>query len=601
MRRSGVKKLRIEFVIPLLILIFGMSVVLYAARVTRRSRREQAYATAELNAVSYSQRMIEDMERGIYVTEALEQIIISENGKLDGFQKIAQNLISEHMQSVQLAPDGIVTEIYPEAGNEASKIDLFSDPVRGQIVRYGRDHDMVTLQGPLDLKQGGRGLAVRNPVFLEDENGTRTFWGFTVVIIRVPEIFADSIRALTGFGYEYRLSKDSYPISTDYEVVDSSGTELEDPASYSFKIGNCAWKLEVAPINGWKHSTRATILLLCCIAIVLLSVVLSVGLLILEERRRFLRKIATTDALTGLLNRHGVDNEMARYLEKRGDEPCVGVLIDVDDFKFINDVYGHATGDEVLRLLADQMRAAFPDNAILSRIGGDEFCVILKNTTCAQAEILIHCFATEPRTFSHGAHTHEFGISVGYADASSDPHETQTLISRADMALYEVKLSGKHGMMAYRPDLYHEKRSQLGFALRDVSENLPGAFLIYRADPANDEMLFANDEMIQFAGCSDFDEFMTFCGRRFSGLLHPDDIAKTEESIWRQINAQTDGANDYVRFRFAMKDGSYRPVLDHGRIVDNSYYGRVFYVLIMDCARLQEHYDSDWLAEPTAQ
>ena len=58
------------------------------------------------------------------------------------------------------------------------------------------------------------------------------------------------------------------------------------------------------------------------------------------------------------------------------------------------------------------------------------------------------------------------------------------------------------------------------------------------------------------------------------------------------IRATRSGNNDYVRFHFAKKDGTYLPVLDHGRIVENRYYGNVFYVLIMDCALIESYYDN---------
>ena len=66
------------------------------------------------------------------------------------------------------------------------------------------------------------------------------------------------------------------------------------------------------------------------------------------------------------------------------------------------------------------------------------------------------------------------------------------LMYYADVALYEVKLRGKNGCMAYREGLRLENRKQLGFALKDVSENLPGAFIIYKADKIDDEIFFVN-------------------------------------------------------------------------------------------------------------
>ena len=71
-------------------------------------------------------------------------------------------------------------------------------------------HTTIT-QGPFELKQGGSGIAVRNPVYLEDENGQEYFWGFTIVVIRVPKVFEDSTNALSKFRYTYRLSKQESP------------------------------------------------------------------------------------------------------------------------------------------------------------------------------------------------------------------------------------------------------------------------------------------------------------------------------------------------------------------------------------------------------
>ena len=160
------------------------------------------------------------------------------------------------------------------------------------------------------------------------------------------------------------------------------------------------------------------------------------------------------------------------------------------------------------------------------------------------------------------------------------------------MALYEVKLNGKHGCLKYSEKLMPHKRTQLGFALNEVSEHLPGAFLIYRADSTGktDEILFANNEMIKFAGCDDLDDFLKFTNQSFGNLIRPDERENVEKSIWKQINARSDGSNDYVQFHLATKSGAYKTVLDHGRIVDNAYYGRVFYVLIMDSEFIKSHY-----------
>ena len=178
--------------------------------------------------------------------------------------------MADYVQSIQIAPDGVVTEIYPEDGNEAGKIDLIYDKERGKISCYARDNDVITMQGPFSLKQGGTGIAVRNPVYVEQKNGERTFWGFTIVIIRVPDIFADSIKSLTDFSYEYKLSKSIAPWDETYEEVYGSGVEMIDPVTYTFELGDSQWVLEVMPENGWNSNEKLYRLWGCGLLIVLL-------------------------------------------------------------------------------------------------------------------------------------------------------------------------------------------------------------------------------------------------------------------------------------------------------------------------------------------
>ena len=533
MKKSGTKGEKLRWLLPAVIFILGILIwsgVVYQSRINNQMRVREI---ATLNAVTYADRMADNLREGIGMTNALEKVVISANGQIDKFQEIVKGMMTDSIQSIQLAPDGIVTEIYPEKGNEFGKINLLQDEKRGEVARYGRDHDMLIMQGPFPLKQGELGIAIRNPVYIQQENGDEVFWGFTIAIIRVPEIFSDSVAALGSFGYEYALYKTASPLSQEYEEIYSSGKELTNPVSYGFELGGCSWKLEVMPVEGWNQGAHTTALFLTGFLVVLLLTGLTAALLALEQRRRNFKRLATTDPLTGLLNRSGFEEQVNRYLEKYPEEQCVGMEMDIDDFKFINDMYGHSIGDKAIQRMAETMKETFPHDAILGRSGGDEFRIILKHTTNEQ---------------------------------------------------------GKHGCQAYENNFQVARRSQLGFALKDISEHLPGAFLIYKADRADDSLLFANKEMIQLAGCKDMDDFWKFTEHRFRNLIHPEEQQTVEQSIWEQIQSGAEGNNDYVQFRLAQKDGSYKRVLDHGRIVDNSYFGKVFYVLLIDWKFLQSHY-----------
>lgn len=552
--------------------------------------REHMQKVTELNAISYAERLENDLGRGLAITDAVESVILSDAGKVNAFSEVAENLMTDYVQSIQFAPDGIVTEIYPEAGNEAGKIDLFQDEKRGEICRYGRDHGVITMQGPFELKQGGQGIAIRNPVYLREADGIETFWGFAIVIIRVPEIFEDTVKALSDFGYDYQLSMESSPISNDMVQAAASIDQLTNPVSYSFQIEGTEFCLSVMPKGGWNRRWIMVPYLILGLFIILSLTGLTMAVMQIERHRDELKRLSVTDPLTGLLNRHGFDEAVQRRMKVDASLPCVGLQMDIDDFKFINDLYGHDVGDQALKTLAEDLRQHFGAQAILSRSGGDEFSAVLIGKTVEEARADIEAFTSAARYVCANGSCYPFYISLGYAEYPKDQREISQLIRCADMALYAVKLHGKQSCAAYQSTYETQHRSQFGFALQEVAKHLPGAFLIYRADSENDEILFANHELVSFAGCHDFEEFLAYTEHRFRNLIRPDEQETVEASIWQQIDAKTSGDNDYVRFHFVKKDGSTKPVLDHGRIVQNRYYGNIFYVLIMDCALIDSYY-----------
>ena len=162
------------------------------------------------------------------------------------------------------------------------------------------------------------------------------------------------------------------------------------------------------------------------------------------------------------------------------------------------------------------------------------------------------------------------------------------LMRCADMALYEVKMRGKNGCMAYREGERIKSRAKLGFAVKDIIDNLPGAFIVYRADKENDEILLANSELLRLTGCKNMDELLAYTGNSFCNLIRPDEQESCQKSIWSQINGGH--SNNYIFFHMRKADGKYISVLDHGRIVDSVHNGRVFYVIIMDLKSLQRHF-----------
>ena len=122
-----------------------------------------------------------------------------------------------------------------------------------------------------------------------------------------------------------------------------------------------------------------------------------------------------------------------------------------------------------------------------------------------------------------------------------------------------------------------------------ISEHLPGAFIIYRADKKDDELIFANDEFLHMSGYKDIDELFRLTEKSFRNLIREDEQQQIESSIWEQIDNGNE--NDYIHFHLRKADGTYFSVLDHGRIVESPQYGKVFYVLFMDWEDMHIRYN----------
>ena len=575
-------------IVPLIVFLLGICLVGLIVYKIDSHETEQQHIKAQLNATTYGERIKNKITNGIAITDTLKQVLISENGKISQFDTIAENIMSDVIESIQLAPDGNVTDIYPSEGTEASKIDLLQDKDCSKISCYARDNHVIITQGPFDLKRGGCGIAVRNPVYLKDENNQEYFWGFTIVILRVPDIFSDAISALSDFGYEYRLSKTDAPWSDTYKVVYQSDDQLTHTVSYGFTIGEENWKLEVAPESGWRDLRLLIIVGGMFTTVVLLFSGLTRVWLVSKENKNKFQILAHTDSLTDIYNRYGFDELAERMITKNPKTHFVAALLDIDDFKFINDIYGHVYGDRALKSLTDSMKAFFPKNTLLGRNGGDEFCILLPDHTYKEAGELLLQFTKLPKTFSCKGKEYPFFISLGYAEYPTFASSRSQLMRCADAALYEIKLHGKNGCMAYREGLRSGVRKQLGFAFKDISEHLPGAFIIYRADKDDDELLYANHEFLQMTGYKNIDELFSLTRKSFHNLIREDEQQQIETSIWKQIDAGNN--NDYIHFHLRKADGTYLSVLDHGRIVENQQYGRVFYVLFMDWEAMHIHY-----------
>lgn len=170
-----------------------------------------------------------------------------------------------------------------------------------------------------------------------------------------------------------------------------------------------------------------------------------------------LERLSGTDELTGLANRRLLADTGARIVSicRRAGQPCACLMLDLDHFKHINDVHGHATGDEVLRRLAAAVMATVRSSDFAVRMGGEEFAIIAPNTDAPHAMAL----AERLRRNAERIELHQAGllvpvtISVGVAGMTATPRygagPLEDLLARADHALYRAKQAGRNRVVLW--------------------------------------------------------------------------------------------------------------------------------------------------------
>jgi diguanylate cyclase (GGDEF)-like protein len=176
-----------------------------------------------------------------------------------------------------------------------------------------------------------------------------------------------------------------------------------------------------------------------------------------EEATEQLRIAATTDSLTGLPNYRSLMETLDREIERsiRYGHPLTVLMMDIDSFKHFNDAYGHLTGDDVLRQVAEILRANTRQVDVVGRYGGDEFMGILPETdravAIAAANRILQAF-TDARFRIDDSNEVQVALSLGLAVCPDDSKDVRELLAHADIALYEAKTeTGNSLRVARRP------------------------------------------------------------------------------------------------------------------------------------------------------
>lgn len=171
----------------------------------------------------------------------------------------------------------------------------------------------------------------------------------------------------------------------------------------------------------------------------------------ITEKKRLegeLQRLATTDVLTQSSNRrHFFECAKQAFDKAREDEaPLTFLLLDIDDFKAINDSYGHQEGDQVLQRIADSGKAVLRRGDLFGRIGGEEFAAVFPGCTAKMAEQIAERLQREIQRLNFGQSERPYGVTIsqGLTGLTAEDDTLDSLYARADAAMYQAKRQGKN-------------------------------------------------------------------------------------------------------------------------------------------------------------
>ena len=266
-------------------------------------------------------------------------------------------------------------------------------------------------------------------------------------------------------------------------------TNLQIEGTWTVKVQG------IAAVSGLSATAQA---LLAGLAGVIVSLLLFILFLVLTRSREHalgmvlektgeLRHQASHDPLTGLPNRAlAVEHAEQMLARARRSHVLVAALyVDIDGFKHVNDTFGHAVGDRLLRLVAERLKDVVRGEDVAARLGGDEFVILLEGDTLTDGPEPVAVRALDVMRQPYDMNREigrELWVTVSIGIASGSRESADELLRDADLALYEAKVAGKNRLVVFREEMQRAARDRLTFQI-DLAEALPRGELFLQYQP----------------------------------------------------------------------------------------------------------------------
>lgn len=370
------------------------------------------------------------------------------------FSQLVSEILTQgrNIRNIGLARNNIITHIFPLAGNESALgLEYEKNSEQWPAVKQAIDAKGTVVAGPVDLVQGGSAFVARTPVFTRKgitgllSEHKPSYWGIASIVIDIPSLFQSAGISEQADGLSLALrGKDGLGEQGDMIFGDEKLFH-RSPVIQSIVLPNGSWQIAAIPMVGWGSDLTAIWLLR--ISGWLLALLIGILITALVETRAINLELALHDPLTGLPNRRLLEDRLQQLLEHhKRNSTGFGVLsIDLDDFKAVNDTYGHRAGDKLLQIAAFRMQSSIRATDTVCRSGGDEFIILIDDVNTrsdlekAQQQVINKLTGNalvENRTI-------QLKASSGIAYYPEDGESLDSLLKASDRKMYTNKRRGQ--------------------------------------------------------------------------------------------------------------------------------------------------------------
>jgi len=413
------------------------------------------------------------------------------------YSSFAKNIYAssdEVVKSMTFITDTTITHIYPyEENKSAIGIDLATEPSQRELILYAKNNLKAVFTAPVNLVEGGIGIIVRIPVVVNN-----AYYGQVAIIFDYDKTIAAS--GIEELSDEYIVELAGFDsLSGEKTTIWNSGGDLgRDSITQEVDLYGSTLTLTVMPREGWLGITVLNYMIWFIGLIVSLLAFMGMYKVIsfnedlkvaneelentidrLQQSEAYITYMAEHDALTEIYNRRKFVNVLETQLSS-GKTGSV-LLLDIDNFKNINDTLGHVYGDKVLISISKGLIDAVDDNVYVFRFGGDEFIVLLMDETDTECvDICVKNIVKHLKLSNEVEQIkNHITASIGISRFPINGNTVEELLLKADIAMYSAKKSGKNKREFFFEDLISnfENRVNIEKRLRDALEL--NEFMIY--------------------------------------------------------------------------------------------------------------------------